>query len=104
MSSRSVLFNLCVAVSHCILLTGCPTTYRLTTTCAPEAAGSIVANPDAETYEEALRLYVGREKYDFNMFGLGAFQSRDTLVSTAEALGRPEDVERIVAAVVPGRN
>jgi len=53
---------------------------------------------DMEIYEEALGLYLGREGYDFQMAGLGAFQSRDALVSTAELLGRSEDIEAICAA------
>ncbi len=53
---------------------------------------------DAGPYEEALRLYLGREGYDFHMAGIGAFHARDELLAAARELDRHDDVPRIHAA------
>jgi serine/threonine-protein kinase len=52
---------------------------------------------DLAAYAQALGLFLNRNDYDFNMAGLGMFYARDELVAAAEALGRPDDVERVRA-------
>lgn len=53
---------------------------------------------DVGRYEEALRLYIGREELDFHMAGLGAFHARNELSAAARALERREDLASIRAA------
>jgi serine/threonine-protein kinase len=93
------------AASQCIAhLRGRPRGFGLGFTLVTSLALLAQIDRDPEIYEEALGLYLGREKYDFHMAGLGAFQSRDALLSAARVLGRTDDVDKILAAVIHSRN